>query len=64
MIDLHFHWVWLLMAVILIIGICVFVNFSKDDSGGIGAGISTAVGCFVLIVAILVCLVIGGIWLW
>lgn len=64
MIDLRFHWAWLLMAVILIIGICVFAKFANDDGDGIGAGVSTAVGCFALIFAILVCLVIGGIWIW
>ena len=61
MISLHFHWAWLLIAAIVIAGVSYAVKASSGrDTYGIGA----AVGCFVLVVAILAALVIGGIFIW
>ncbi len=61
MISLHFHWAWLLIAVIVIAGVAYAIRSGKEsDPYGVGA----AVGCFVLIVAVLAAAVIGGIFIW
>ena len=61
MISLHFHWAWILMAVLVIFGIAFCIKQSNEsDKYGVGA----AFGCAVLIVAILLALVLGGIFIW
>lgn len=61
MISLHFHWAWILMAVLVILGVIYCVKQSSDyDPYGIGA----TVGCLVLVFAILLALILGGIFIW
>ena len=61
MIDIHLHWAWLLIAVIVIAGVAFMVKQNNEtDQYGIGA----AFGCFVFIVAVLAAAVIGGIFIW
>ena len=64
MIDIHLHWAWLLIAAIVIIGICVAYPYLKESTDGIGAGIAGAFGCAIIVVAVLAALVIGGIFIW
>ena len=61
MISLHFHWAWIVIAVLVILGVAYCVKHSSDsDPYGIGA----TVGCLVLVLAILLALIIGGIFIW
>jgi hypothetical protein len=64
MIDLHFHWAWIPFVIVLVIGIIAFFRFSNDGDSGPAAGLSVAVGCGAFLIALVVALVIGGIWLW
>jgi len=64
MIDIHLHWSWLLIAAVVIIGICVAYPYLRERNEGIGGAVSGAIGCAILIVAILVGLVLGGIFIW
>lgn len=61
MINLHFHWAWLLIIVILIIA--KIISHRVSD-GGDYIGFGGFVSLIVWIVAILICAVIGGIWIW
>ena len=63
MINLHFHWAWIPFVVVLLIGIIALFCFLNDDDRGPAVGLSVAVGCGVFLIAIVVALVIGGIWL-
>jgi hypothetical protein len=62
MIDLHFHWAWLLIAAVVIVGIFIAYPMLNDDNDKYG--LSGALGCAVLIAAVLIGLVIGGIFIW
>lgn len=64
MINLYFHWTWLLIAVIIIVGIYIASPYMSDNNKGIGGAVSAAVGCFIIIVTLLIALVIGGIFIW
>jgi hypothetical protein len=64
MIDLHFHWAWIPFAVVLLAGIIALFYFLNDDDRGPAAGLSGLVGCCLFLIALVVALVIGGIWLW
>ncbi len=64
MIDIHLHWSWLLIAAVVIIGICVAYPYLRERNEGIGGAVSGAIGCAILVVAILVALVLGGIFIW
>lgn len=64
MINLHFHWTWLLMALIIIIGVCIASPYLSDNNSGIGGAVSAAVGCFIILVTLLIALVLGGIFIW
>lgn len=50
--------------IVLVIGIIAFFRFSNDGDSGPAAGLSVAVGCGAFLIALVVALVIGGIWLW
>jgi len=60
MINVSFHWAYIAIFVIVIIGIILCCKLSKNDNFGIGA----TVGCFALVVCFLIALVIGGIFIW
>lgn len=64
MIDIHLHWAWLLMAAVVIVGICTFWYYEHDDDCGPASGIRTVFGLAILIVCVLVALVLGGIFIW
>lgn len=64
MIDLHFHWTWLLIVIIIIIGVCIASSYMSDNDNGISGAVSATVGCFIIIVTLLIALVIGGIFIW
>ena len=60
MIDLHFHWAWILFVILISIGLYFFFRNKGNDSYGIGAfgdGI-------IFLLCILAAMVVGGIWLW
>jgi len=61
MISLHFHWAWIVMAVLVILGIAYCIKQNKEsDPYGIGA----AIGCVVFVGTILLALILGGIFIW
>lgn len=64
MIDIHLHWAWLLIAAIVIIGICVAYPYLRDRNEGIGGAVGGVIGCAIIVVAVLAALVIGGIFIW
>ena len=64
MIDIHLHWAWLLVAAVVIIGICFAYPYLKNSDEGIGGAVGGAFGCAIVIAAILVALVLGGIFIW
>lgn len=64
MINIHFSWAWLLIAAVMIIGLYIASPFLRDNNNGIGGSISAAVGCMIVLVAILIALVFGGITIW
>lgn len=64
MINIQLHWAWLLIAAVVIIGICVAYPYLRDSNDGIGGAVGGAFGCAILVVAILVGLVLGGIFIW
>lgn len=61
MINLNFHWAWIPIIALIIIGIWFF-NKQSNDSDQFGLG--TAFGCFGCILCFLVALVLGGIFIW
>ena len=64
MIDLHFHWAWLLIATVLIIGIFIAYPMLHGKGDSIGEAVSASLGYAVLMAAVLIGLVIGGIFIW
>jgi hypothetical protein len=54
MIHLYFHWKFIVIAILLLIGIYISYNFSKTD----GLGFKTMVGYFILFVLIVLSIVI------
>lgn len=64
MIDIHLHWAWLLIAAVVIIGICVAYPYLRDSNEGIGGAVGGVIGCAILVMAILIGLVLGGIFIW
>ena len=62
MIDLHFHWAWLLIAAVVIFGVFIAYPMLNEDNDRYG--ITGAMGCVVMVVAVLLALVIGGIFIW
>jgi hypothetical protein len=54
MIHLYFHWKFIVIAILLIIGIYISYNFSKTD----GLGVKIIVGYFILFVFIMLSIVI------
>lgn len=62
MIELNFHWAWILVAIIVMVGICVAFPYLNRDHDAYGCG--AAAGCAILVFAVLVALVIGGIFIW
>ncbi len=64
MINLSFHWSWLLIAAVLIIGVIIASPFLNSGNDGPAGGIGPAFGCFIIIVAFLAVAVIGGIYIW
>ena len=64
MIDLHFHWAWILIAALIITGVYAFWYFAHDDNHGMAASIRTVFGLFILIICVLVGCVVGGIFIW
>lgn len=60
MINLHFHWAWIPMVILVIVGLFFLVKREENDRYGVG-------GCFnfsVFIICIMASLIIGGIWIW
>jgi len=64
MVTLTFHWAWILIVILVIVGIACFIYFSNDDRGGIGSGIRSVFGCFLFVLCILIAAVLGGIFIW
>lgn len=64
MIDIHFHWSWLLIAAVLIIAIIIAWPFLNSDDRGPAAGLGCLVGGVIILVALLAAAVIGGIFIW
>lgn len=64
MITLSFSWVWIVVIIVFILGIIGFFYFSKDSGDGPAGGLSVMLGCGVFLITLVICLVIGGIFLW
>lgn len=64
MIDIHLHWAWLLVAAVVIIGICIAYPYLKNSDEGIGGAVGSVIGCAIVVVAILAALALGGIFIW
>lgn len=65
MINLSFHWAWLLMAAIVVIAIIVAakIGLFENDTKDI-LGIKRTFGCIVIIIGVLCAAVVGGILIW
>lgn len=63
MINISFHWIWLLLVAI-VIGAVILANklgaFKDEDKYGVKA----CFGCIIIIVGLLIAAVIGGIFIW
>ena len=64
MIELHFHWAWLLIAVIIVAGMRIAYPFYKERNEGIGGAYSWLIAVFVVTITILLALVVAGIFIW
>lgn len=62
MINLHFHWAWI--PIIIIIIVASILSNKATSGNGEDYGIGGIMGCAIWLVALLICAVIGGIWLW
>lgn len=57
------HWTYILAAVVLVIGVGVFIKMAKEDSGSY-MPIGGAFGCTFFIITVLIVFIIGGIFWW
>ena len=64
MIDLHFHWAWLLIAVVVTLGVVIAYPRWKYRNEGIGGALNGVIALTIVAIAVLVCLTIGGIFIW
>lgn len=62
MIDLHFHWAWIFISIVVLVGVCwAMYLFSKTEETW---GYSFFMGVIVLIFAALIAAAFGGVFLW
>jgi phage-related protein len=64
MIDLHFNWAWLLIVVVVILGVAIAYPRWKYRNEGIGGALNGVIALVIAAIAVLVALVIGGIFIW
>lgn len=62
--EIHFSLAYLLIALVAIIGICIALPHLINYKRGIGGAIDAAIGCWIIIITILIVLVLGGIFIW
>lgn len=62
--EIHFSLSYLLIALVAIIGICIALPHLINNKGGMGGAIDAAIGCWIIIITILIVLVLGGIFIW
>lgn len=63
MIELNFHWAWLVMTALVILGAVIYIH-NYDNGSSMENGINMLFGIAALIFCILLSLVIGGIFIW
>jgi hypothetical protein len=64
MIDLYFHWAWLLIAAVVILGVAIAYPRWKYRNEGIGGALNGVIALTIVAIAVLVGLTIGGIFIW
>lgn len=65
MIEIHFSWAYLLIALVAIIGICIALPHLRNNRrGGIGGAIDAAIGWGIIIITALIVIGLGGIFIW
>ncbi len=63
MITLNFHWAWLVMAALIVLGVVAYVRY-YDNGSSLDNGIRMLFGIEALVLCVLLALVIGGIFIW
>ncbi len=63
MIELNFHWAWLVMTALVILGVVIYIR-NYDNGSSLQQGMKMLFGIAALIFCILLSLVIGGIFIW
>ncbi len=64
MIELPFHWAWLLMAAVCIVSIQVAYPFIKKTGDDIGSDITRLVGWTMIALGVIFSLIIGNKFIW
>jgi len=63
MITLHFHWIWIIVTIIVICGISI-AGFLMRQAKGVTAPIFGLIGLLIIVIAVLIALVLLGIFVW
>lgn len=64
MIDIHLHWAWLLVAAVIVIGVCIAFPFMRDRDEGICGATGYLFGCMIIVLSVVAGIAIGGIFIW